>query len=200
MLEMPVLETDRLRIRPFTLADLDDAHRVLDVELADADVGSEGALTRGKRERWLSWTVLNYGELACLYQPPYGERAIVRKHSDELIGAVGFVPCMAPFDQIPALRMDGQCASAGLSRPEFGLFWAIAPEQQHDGYATEAARAMIAYAFDTLRLRRIIATTAYDNAASIGVMRKLGMSIEKNPLPEPPWLQIVGVLWHPTEA
>jgi hypothetical protein len=26
------------------------------------------------------------------------------------------------------------------------------------------------------------------------VMRKLGMRIERNPLPEPPWLQIVGVL------
>jgi hypothetical protein len=25
-------------------------------------------------------------------------------------------------------------------------------------------------------------------------MRKLGMRIEKNPYPEPPWLQVVGIL------
>ena len=39
-----------------------------------------------------------------------------------------------------------------------------------------------------------IAAATYDNAASMGVMRKLGMRIEKNPLSEPPWLQVVGIL------
>ncbi len=53
---------------------------------------------------------------------------------------------------------------------------------------------MIDYAFDHLRLKRIIATTEYSNAASIGVMRKVGLTITRNPLSEPPWLQIVGVL------
>ncbi len=44
---------------------------------------------------------------------------------------------------------------------------------------------------------RLIATTEYDNAASMGVMRKLGMTIAKNPLPDPPWLQVVGILDQP---
>jgi RimJ/RimL family protein N-acetyltransferase len=194
MLEMPVLVTERLHVRPFTLDDLDDAHRVLDVELADADVGADGAVARGDRARWLSWTVLNYGELARLYQPPYGERAIVLKQSGEFIGAVGFVPCLAPFGQIPALSYGNDGAAGDLYRTEIGLFWAISPALQRNGYASEAARAMIAYAFNTLRVRRIVATTAHDNAASIAVMRKLDMSIERNPFPEPPWLQVVGVL------
>jgi len=43
-------------------------------------------------------------------------------------------------------------------------------------------------------VHRLIATTTFDNVASIGVMRKLGMRIESNPRPEPAWLQIVGVL------
>jgi hypothetical protein len=30
------------------------------------------------------------------------------------------------------------------------------------------------------------------------VMRKLGMWVEKNPRPEPPWLQVVGVLENKT--
>jgi hypothetical protein len=42
-----------------------------------------------------------------------------------------------------------------------------------------------------------VATTEHANIASIGVMRKLGMRIERNSLSEPPWLQVVGVLEHP---
>ncbi len=36
--------------------------------------------------------------------------------------------------------------------------------------------------------------TRHDNAASIGVMRKLGMRVERNVLPDPPWLQVVGII------
>jgi GNAT superfamily N-acetyltransferase len=82
----------------------------------------------------------------------------------------------------------------GRCSTEFGLFYAISPTHRRRGYATEAARALIDYAFEHLKLKRIIAETDYDNIASIGVMKKLGMRIEKNPLPEPAWLQIVSVL------
>ena len=44
-----------------------------------------------------------------------------------------------------------------------------------------------------MRLARIVATTEHTNAASISVMRKLGMRIEVNPGSEPEWLQVVGV-------
>jgi len=63
--------------------------------------------------------------------------------------------------------------------------------------ATEAGRALLEYAFDTLRLRRVIATTTYDNVASMGVMRRLGMQLHSNPRSEPDWLQIVGVIEAP---
>ena len=53
---------------------------------------------------------------------------------------------------------------------------------------------MVAYAFAQLRLRRVVATTEHDNARSISVMRRLGMRIERNPLPEPAWFQSVGIL------
>ncbi len=56
---------------------------------------------------------------------------------------------------------------------------------------------MLDYAFGEMRLKRIVATTTYDNTASIGVMRKLGMQIERNPQDDPPWLQVVGLLNHP---
>jgi GNAT superfamily N-acetyltransferase len=75
-----------------------------------------------------------------------------------------------------------------------GLYYALSPAYQRQGYATEAAQALINYAFTQLHLKRIVATTTYENVASIGVMRKLGMRIEKNPSPDPPGLQVVGIL------
>jgi hypothetical protein len=73
-------------------------------------------------------------------------------------------------------------------------FWALFPDRWGHGYATEAAAAMIAYGFEQLRLRRIVATTEHDNARSINVMRRLGMRLERNPRPEPAWFQTVGIL------
>jgi RimJ/RimL family protein N-acetyltransferase len=96
------------------------------------------------------------------------------------------------FEQFPLLCDTPQ--PSGFATPEVGLFWVIDPAQQRRGYATEAAQAMIRHAFTDLHLKRIIATTEYTNTASQGVMRKLGMQVLHNPLPDPHWLQVVGVL------
>jgi RimJ/RimL family protein N-acetyltransferase len=47
------------------------------------------------------------------------------------------------------------------------------------GVRTEAASAVIAYARDTLGLSRIVAIVSPDNAASIGLLERLGLSFEK---------------------
>ncbi len=104
------------------------------------------------------------------------------------------MPLLAPFAQIPGVSAgDGSTAFAPNS-PEVGLYWAVLPEQQRRGYATEAAQALVQYAFTVLKLQRIVATTTYDNLASIAVMRKLGMRLGRNPSRDPAWLQIVGIL------
>ena len=123
---------------------------------------------------------------------PYGDRAIAGREDERLIGACGYVPLLDRYGQIPALR--GGSARPGATSAEVGLYWALAPAARGRGYATEAGRALVEFAFAELGLGRIVATTGYDNVASIGVMRRLGMRIERNPLPEPPWLQVVGVL------
>ncbi len=66
--------------------------------------------------------------------------------------------------------------------PEVGMFktveigWRFHPEAWGQGYATEAAKAALAYGFTTLRLPEIIAFTASTNLASQSVMRRIGMS------------------------
>ena len=193
-MRIPPLETERLVIRSFVMDDLDAIHQLLDIDLQEADFGTEGATSRQEREQWLQWTILSYEELAKLYQPPYGDRAIVLKQTQEIIGACGYVPSFGPFGQLPTFSSHTQDASIHLNLPEFGLFYALSPAHQRKGYATEATKALIQYAFQTLGLQRIIATTTYDNEASISVMRKVGMRIEKNPYPDPPWFQVVGIL------
>jgi RimJ/RimL family protein N-acetyltransferase len=136
--------------------------------------------------------VRSYHHLASLRQPPYGERAIALKDGRTVVGACGYAPCLSPFGQIPAFGGP----SDGRFSAEVGLFWALAPEHRGRGYASEAARALIRYGFDALQLRRIVATTSYDNAASAAVMRRLGMRVERNPRPDPHWFQVVGLLDH----
>jgi RimJ/RimL family protein N-acetyltransferase len=195
---MPTLHTPRLLIRPFLPGDLEAAHQLFDIELQDTSLHTDKMTSLAERAEWLEWITRNPGQLAKLYQPPYGDQAILLKSSEELIGSCGYVPCLAPFEQLPYFA---DLVGAGLrpalttayNMPEFGLFYAISPRHQRQGYATEAAQALVDYAFQTLCLKRVVATTDYDNLASIAVMHKLGMRIERNPFPNPPWLQIVGV-------
>jgi RimJ/RimL family protein N-acetyltransferase len=196
-MRVPVLETARLAIRPFTRDDLDAVHHLLDRELGYMSAPGQESAARAARHAWLEWTVLNYEALARLYQPPYGDRAVVLKPGGQLIGVCGYVPCLGPFEQIPTLRRADNPEVPARATAEVGLFWAIGPAHQRRGYASEAAAALIDYAFSELRLKRIVALTSYDNTASIGVMRRLGMRIEHNPDPEPPWLQVVGIAEPP---
>ena len=194
-MNMPELESERLRIRPFRKDDLETIHRILDDgfgqdERINATDSDATALT--ERRSWLRWRIVSYEWLAKMVQPPYGDRSIVLKSNDELIGSVGFGPLSNAFSQVPELR-DGNPASTHNST-EFGLFCVISSVYQKHGYATEAGRVMIDYAFNQLNLHRILACTEYDNLASQRVMRKLGMTILRNPLPDPPWLQVVGLL------
>lgn len=185
-LYIPVLQTERLTIRDLTADDLEDIHRILNEAFGSSD-------SLNARQTWLDWTVRNYRELDRLNQPPYGDRAIVRRADNCLIGSVGFVPAFGPFGQLPYFA-EREGREDRRNRPECGLFWAIDPLYQRQGYATEAAQALIDHVFSALNLSRIVATTEHDNEASMGLMRRLGMTIQKNPYPEPNWFQVVGIL------
>ena len=72
----------------------------------------------------------------------------------------------------------------GLSVPSFPahfmpaveIGWRLARWAWGRGYATEAAKASLAYGFDRLGLREIVSFTAVPNERSQAVMRRLGMT------------------------
>lgn len=84
--------------------------------------------------------------------------AVVKRASGELVGHMDYHPWF------------------GRATHEIG--WAIGRPHQRQGYATEAARALLAHAFETLRCHRVIATCQPENVASWRVMDKLGMRRE----------------------
>jgi RimJ/RimL family protein N-acetyltransferase len=55
------------------------------------------------------------------------------------------------------------------------LLYGIGADDCGRGYATEAAQAVIRYAFDVLKLLRVRADVDAPNTASVSVLRKLGM-------------------------
>jgi RimJ/RimL family protein N-acetyltransferase len=71
----------------------------------------------------------------------------------------------------------------GLARPDFDahftpaveIAWRLAREAWGHGFASEAARAAAAFAFDELGLAELVSFTVEQNARSRAVMRRLGM-------------------------
>ena len=60
--------------------------------------------------------------------------------------------------------------------PSVEIGWSITPPRQGEGFATEAARACVAWGFERCGLQRIVAFALIDNERSRRVMEKLGMA------------------------
>jgi [ribosomal protein S5]-alanine N-acetyltransferase len=60
----------------------------------------------------------------------------------------------------------------------YEIGWVFNPEFQNKGYASEAAKSILKYGFEELKLHRIIATCQPENIASYRVMEKIGMRRE----------------------
>jgi RimJ/RimL family protein N-acetyltransferase len=56
--------------------------------------------------------------------------------------------------------------------------WRIAPEYWGHGYVTEAARAWLAHAFETLRVKEVVSFAVWNNRRSTAVMERLGMAAD----------------------
>ncbi|NDJ53049.1 MAG: GNAT family N-acetyltransferase [Chloroflexi bacterium] len=183
-MRFPPLSTPRLRIRDFRPDDV-PFRRELTLGAFNADQSLE------QTSDFVGWTMSSYRHLEALYQPPHGEYVVALADSTP-IGAIGVQPQMVPWNVF-----DSKPPAVPLNYVEYSLFWAISPSYWRKGYASEAAAAFIAALFDQYGFARLVALTEFDNAASIGVMEKVGMSIMRNPLGYPSWFQVIGLIKHP---
>jgi RimJ/RimL family protein N-acetyltransferase len=63
----------------------------------------------------------------------------------------------------------------GLAQPAVEIGWRLAHKFWGKGYATEGARGVVRYAFETVKLKEIVAITVPTNVRSRHVMDKIGM-------------------------
>jgi RimJ/RimL family protein N-acetyltransferase len=81
-----------------------------------------------------------------------------------------------------AVRFADAWAPATLAQQargvEAALGWALRPEEQGHGYATEAVEAVLRICFEDLALRRVVATCFAANTASYRLMERVGMRRE----------------------
>ncbi len=68
--------------------------------------------------------------------------------------------------------------SAGARGSVAEIGWCLAPDSQGQGYAEEAVRQVITYAFGTLGVRRVVAELFADNLPSRRLCERLGMRLE----------------------
>jgi len=62
------------------------------------------------------------------------------------------------------------------------LLFSIAPSHWGQGLATESARCILQYVFDRLKVARVMATVDKPHVISVGVLEKLGMTLQEERL------------------
>jgi RimJ/RimL family protein N-acetyltransferase len=148
-----ILETARLRLREFTLADVD----VMEGILGDPVTMQyyPAPFPRAEIVDWIRRNLFRY--LDC----GFGVWAMLLKDTGELIGDCG---CYVR-------EVEGNF--------EFELAWHVRRDLWGRGYATEAARACVDYALSDLGAQRIIALVRPENLSSCRVAEKNGMVRER---------------------
>lgn len=152
---LKILETERLLLRRFVPDDLDDLFALY----SDPEVRRyfpEGTLTRDETREELEWFLNGHPR-----HPELGLWATIHRESGRFIGRCGLLPW----------TIDG--------RFEIEVAYMLAKEFWGQGLATEAAQAIRDYGFTALDLPRLICLIDRDNAASIRVATKIGMTFEK---------------------
>ena len=149
----PVLETDRLIFRSIRASDVYDIYEYS---------------SNPKTSQYLLWEPHESIEftkrfidiiLAKYKSGEFHDWAIVCKENKKMIGTCGFT------------RMDE------LNRvAEIG--YVLNPDYWGNGFATEAAKRVMEFAFEELKVNRVEARFMFGNEASLKVMHKIGMKFE----------------------
>jgi RimJ/RimL family protein N-acetyltransferase len=142
------LETERLRLRPATLDDL-DAWLAISRDAERAWFGKASS-TRDDARANLEKHMRHHEEHG------FGIWAVELRETGEVIGAAGLTTLE--------------------EGPEIEVGYRFREDCWGNGYATEAALESIRFGFDELGLDRIVAVTRPDNAASRRVMEKCGLA------------------------
>jgi RimJ/RimL family protein N-acetyltransferase len=150
------IETQRLVIRPLEVADADE----LAVYQSLADVC-----------RYIPYEPRGREQIAERIADPARTKSALEKEGEGMWLAVEHRDSGGVIGDVVLIwtSEEHQCAEIG---------YVFNPDVRGNGYATEACRALLALAFDELKVRRVIARIDARNDASAAVLRRLGMRQE----------------------
>jgi ribosomal-protein-alanine N-acetyltransferase len=146
------IETTRLRLRVFNLADLDELALIFSDPEVMKYIGTEGKpMSRDETEKALDVFVSDWEKYG------FSRWAVCLKESGRLIGCCGLKLLEGTPEVIYVLARD---------------YWGR-------GYGSEAAKTSLRYGFECLGLDQIVAVTRHENVRSQRVMSRIGMRYEK---------------------
>ena len=147
-----MIETNRLIIRPFKQSDAGKIYEACnDVEITKTTLGIAFPYTLEDAKNFIEYT-----NDAMSDQKSYELAITLKENADKVVGCISLM---------------------GIKRPsnKAELAYWVAKKYWNHGIATEAARAIIEYGFNTLNLNSIFARFLDNNPASGKVMQKIGM-------------------------
>ena len=146
-----ILETERLVLREFAVADVDALFAII------GDAGTmrfyRRPFTRDETQQWIAPNRQRYRETG------HGLWAVTLKSSDQFVGDCGLV----------TQDVDGEKLVE--------IAYHVHRDHWNQGYATEAARACMRYGFETLEISKLISLIRPENTASRRVAEKNGLRI-----------------------
>jgi ribosomal-protein-alanine N-acetyltransferase len=152
--QMSILETERLQLRELNTDDAEFIFELVNEPAWLQNIGDKGVRNLADAQQYIT-----NGPQASYARFGFGLYLVVLLNSDVAIGICGLVK--------RATLADIDIGFALLSR-----FWG-------NGYAVEAAAAVLAHARDVIGLPRVVAITAPDNLGSKQVLEKIGLRFDK---------------------
>lgn len=150
----PIIETDRLSLRPPEPADLDIwTDRIFADPAVTRYIPSSIADPRARAEHMLTVITKSWAERG------YGEWLLINKADGQLVGHCGF----GYLPQTNEIEID-----YALAQPYWG-----------QGLATEAARACLRYGFASAGIEQLIGLAVPENSASRRVLEHVGFIYQR---------------------
>jgi len=153
------IRTDRLLLRPLTAADAEDVYAYQSLPEA---------------VRFLPWPLRNREESREHTLKRAGFTRLVAD-KDAIILAAELV---GPKDEPGPVIGDMSIFLRSTANAQVAVGWVVHPSRQGRGYATEAARAVLDFAFTEVGAHRVYAEVDPLNTASVALCQRLGMRLE----------------------
>lgn len=142
------LETSRLQLRPGRIEDVELTHTLWSNARVRRFLFDERVISQDEARSFIEDSLANFERYG------YGLWLVFTRAADRLVGFAGL------------LRSEEEAPN---------LIYGVHPDFWGEGYATEAAGAVLSYALEKLALPQVKADVDEPNMASVRVLEKLGM-------------------------